>query len=124
MSKKEFNEEARPVILHDHENEKDYTLEFNRDTIRWAEGRGFDIDDLSKFPETKIREFFFYAFRMHHQNVSREKTDKIIDEWGGIVHMPDGLLERLGILWAMGYSTMTDAEAEEKAKNPKVTVEF
>ena len=77
MAKAEVNEQVKPIIIHDGENQIDYTLEFNRETIRFAEARGFDIDDVGKYPMSKLPELFYYAFRMHHKNVSREKTDRI-----------------------------------------------
>lgn len=121
MAKNEINEKVRPIIIHDEDNQIDYTLEFNRETIRFAEQRGFDIDDVGKYPMTKLPELFFYAFRMHHKNVSREKTDRILfDDLGG---MPSGMAERLGALYAAPFEALTNSE-DNKAKNSKVTVEF
>ncbi len=119
MPKKAENEVVRPVILHC-DGEGDYTLEFTRETVRWAESRGFKLEDLDSYPMTKIPEFFYYAFRAHHRNVSREKTDKIIfDDWGGIGGIPEGLLERLGLLYAEPFKSH-----EEEGKNSRVTVEL
>lgn len=121
MAKKEVNERIKPIILHDTENGAEYTLEFNRESIKFAEARGFAIADIDRYPMTKIPELFFYAFRMHHKNVSREKTDRIIfEDWGGIGNIPDGLLERLGQLWAEPFTTL---KGEETPKNA-VTVEL
>lgn len=122
MARRIENEEVRPLILHDEESGQDYTLEFSRESVRFAESRGFVIDDVDRFPMTKTYELFFYAFRMHHRNVSREKTDRIIDEdWGGIGGIPDGVLERLGMLYAAPFGALSDG----KEKNPpKVTVQF
>lgn len=120
MANKEFNEQVKPIILHDNENAMDYTLEFNRETIRFAEARGFNIEDVGKYPMTKLPELFYYAFRMHHKSVSREKTDRILfDDLGG---MPDGMAERLGALYAVPFEAL--ANNEEKAKNSRMTVEF
>ena len=120
MAKSEVNEQVKPIIIHDAENEIDYTLEFNRETVRFAEARGFDIEDVSKYPMSKLPELFFYAFRMHHKNVSREKTDRILfDDLGG---MPNGMAERLGALYASPFEALTNNS--EKTKNSKVTVEF
>ena len=119
MPKKAENEVVRPVVLHVGD-EADYTLEFTRDTVRWAESRGFRIEDIDNYPMTKIPEFFYYAFRAHHKNVAREKTDKIIfDDWGGIGGIPDGLLERLALLYAEPFKAH-----EESTKNSRVTVEL
>ena len=121
MAKNEVNEQVKPIIIHDTENGIDYTLEFNRESVRFAEARGFDVDDVGKYPMTKLPELFFYAFRMHHKNVSREKTDRILfDDLGG---MPNGMAERLGALYAAPFEALTNPD-ESKAKNSKVTVEF
>ena len=120
MAKKEINESVKPIVLHDTEENMEYTLEFNRESIRFAEGRGFDISDVGKFPMTKLPELFFYAFRMHHRNVSREKTDRILfDYLGG---MPDGMAERLGALYSAPFEALTSNEDSEK--NGRITVEM
>lgn len=122
MARREENEEVRPLILHDEESGMDYTLEFNRESVQFAERRGFVLEDVSKYPMTLTYDFFYYAFRMHHRNVSREKTDKIINEdWGGIAGIPDGVLERLGLLYASTFGTLKDKEDKNP---PKVTVQF
>jgi len=122
MAKRVENEEIRPLILHDTETGMDYTLEFNRESVMFAEQRGFKIDDVGDYPMSKTYELFYYAFRMHHRNISREKTDKIINEdWGGIGGIPDGVLERLGLLYSVPFGTLTDKEDKNP---PKVTVEF
>ena len=119
-------EQVKPVILTDTEKNKEYTLEFSRDSVRFAEARGFVPDDIDRFPMTKIYEFFFYAFRMHHPSVSRAETDRILNDWGGIRNIPDGLLERLGELYAAPFGALTEDETEEekaeREKNRKVTV--
>lgn len=115
----EVNERVKPIILKNNETGEEYTLEFNRDTVRFAEARGFDINDVSRYPMTKLPELFFYAFRMHHKNVSREKTDRILfDDLGG---MPDGMAERLGTLYGVPFEALANGE---NGKNGKMTVEF
>lgn len=121
MANKEVNEQVKPIIIHDTENGIDYTLEFNRETVKFAEARGFDIDDVGRFPMTKIPELFFYAFRMHHMNISREKTDRILfEELGGL---PEGVAERLGALYSAPFEALSNKNGD-KAKNRKMTVEL
>ncbi len=120
MAKSEVNEKVKPIILTDNETGDEYTLEFSRESIRFAEQRGFDIDDVGKYPMTKLPELFFYAFRMHHKNVARAKTDALLDSLGGVMDAPDGLFARLGELYSEGFNTLTDKPAE----NPTVTVTF
>ena len=119
-TKETSNERLKPIILRDTETGDEYTLEFNRESIRFAEARGFDINDVAKYPMTKMPEFVWLAFRMHHKNVSREKTDRILfDELGGL---PDGMAERLGALYGAPFEALSSNE--EKAKNSRMTVEF
>lgn len=116
----QMNDQVKPITIRNEDTGDEYTLEFNRESIRFAEQRGFDIADVGRFPMTKLPELFFYAFRMHHRNVSREKTDRILfDDLGG---MPDGMAERLGALYSAPFEALSNDNG--KAKNSKMTVEF
>ena len=120
MANKEVNERINPIIIRDEETGNEYTLEFNRESVRFAEAHGFDINDVSKFSMTRLPELFYYAFRMHHKNISREKTDRILfDDLGG---MPEGMAERLGALYGAPFEALINTG--DRAKNSKVTVEF
>ena len=120
--KNEVNEIVRPINLKDTENGDAFTLEFNRESVYFAEQRGFNIDEIDKYPMTKIHELFFYAFRMHHKSISRQKTDKILDEdLGGIGNLPDGFIERLVMLYTAPFDTMVDKDAE---KNVTMQIEM
>jgi len=110
----------KPIIIKS--DTEEYTLEFNRESIKFAEARGFKFEDVGNYPMTKVPELFFYAFRMHHKNVAREKTDKILfEELGGI---PQGLLERLGELYSQPFESLNIVEEGEERKNSKWTVEL
>ena len=119
---KETKELAKPIRLVDNETGESYILEFDRDTVRWAEQRGFDPDLVTKFPMTVGADFFFYAFRMHHRNIARDKTDKILfDYLGGINETTGKILARLMELYYATFSTLSDEEAQE---NPRMAVEL
>lgn len=111
-------ENVKPVIIHDNENDRDYTLEFSRETIKFAEGRGFKLQDVDDFPMSKIPEFFWYAFRMHHPSVSLNQAEKLLDRMGGL---NEALARRLGELWAVPFSTLNPNGDE---KNLTVTVDL
>lgn len=111
---------VKPIIIKS--DTEEFTLEFNRESIKFAEMRGFKIDEVSSFPMTKVPELFFYAFRMHHKNISRERTDKLLfEELGGI---PEGLIERLGELYAQPFEALNIVEEGEERKNSKWAVEL
>lgn len=120
MASKEVNEQVKPIIIRDNENGTEYTLEFNRESVRFAEAHGFDINDVQKYSMTKLPDLFYFAFRMHHKNISREKTDRILfEDLGG---MPEGMAERLGALYGVPFEALINTG--DHAKNSKVTVEF
>ena len=81
-------ERVKPIILKLNDDEgnvtDEYTLEFNRETIKFAEARKFDIDDVSKYPMTKIPELFWYAFRWHHPSMSKARSGRWNCNTGGI----------------------------------------
>lgn len=119
MSKK-----VNPIILTDEETGRKYTLEFNREAVRFAESKGFSFEALEKQPMTMIPMLFWCAFRMHHRTLSKEQTDKILfDVLGG---MPAGMLTRLGELYSAPFEALIaeDDEGEGRKENPRMTVEI
>ena len=109
---------VKPVIIHDKETGRDYTLEFNRDALKFAEQRGFKVRDIDDYPMSKTPEFFWYAFRMHHPSVSLQQAESIYNRMGG---MSEALGQRLGELWVVPFNTL-NPEGDEK--NASVTVEL
>lgn len=96
----------------------EYILEFNRDSVRLAEKSGFKFGSAAEMPMTATYDLFYYAFLMHSPLVSRELTEKIIDGWGGINNLPDGLMQRLIALYIVPFNTVLD----DDVKNPKATI--
>lgn len=115
-----------PIRLTDHKgiikNPEDvYELDFSRESIAFAESRGFKLENVADFPVTNIANLFYFSFRKNHRNVSREKTDKFIDAWSGV---PEKVLKRLIDLYnqaATANNIQTDEDAE---KNETATVEM
>lgn len=109
---------VKPIILHDEETGEEYTLEFTRKSVQYAESRGFTLGDAEKMPMTRTIDFFWYAFRAHHPTVSREKAETILfDKLGG---MSTKLMDRLGELYTLPYQSLAEGDDE----NPKMTVEL
>lgn len=120
-------EKVNPIILHDLENKEDYTLEFNRESVMFAEARGFDIEDVGRFPLTKIPELFYYAFRMHHKKMSRQQTDHIL--FDVLKGLPEGAAERLGALYSVPFEALNGKKNNEDNEgealgNARMTVEL
>ena len=114
--------DVKPIVLRDEKNGDVFILEFNRTSVKYAESRGFSIQTLndSGVSITIIEDLFNYAFRMHHPNMSKADTDKIL--YDKLKGMPDGMVERLIMLYAIPLNTLV--QTEESAKNATMTVEF
>ena len=67
-----------PIKIKDDRDGKEYELDFSRESIVFAESRGFEIDNVLKYPVTYFPEIFFLAFRKNYGpgkgNISRTKS--------------------------------------------------
>ena len=118
---KEKEIRVKPITIIDNDTETTYTLEFSRESVKFAEAHGFVFEDVAKYPITKIPELFFYAFRKNHKNIAREKTDKILERMNGI---PNGLIERLAELYAEPFESLNILEEGEERKNSSIAIDF
>lgn len=98
-----------------------YELDFNRDSVRFAEDREFKLEDVWTYPTSKVPELFWYAFRWHHKNISKQKADAILEKMGGLTRK---ILERLILLYQQAQMSNTYQEDEDLEKNGAVTVEL
>lgn len=112
--------EVKPIVLRSTENPNEvYVLEFNRESVRFSEARGFRIGDLDTFSMTSVEDLFWYAFRKNHMKVTREKAMDIL--YNQMKGLPDGMVERLAELYAVPVNTLAQDDDE---KNSMMTVEM
>lgn len=116
-----LEERINPVRVTDNETSKVYELDFSRESVKFAENRGFAVDEITKFPVTRIPELFYFAFRKNHKNVARSQTDALLDDMGGLSAK---VLERLMQLYNQAALTHMISSDEDAEKNTKVTVEL
>lgn len=105
-----------------YKGEREYTLEFNRDTVVTAMAKGFDIDAIGQRPTLVIPDLFYYAMRMHHKSLARNQVDNIRTTLfpEGI---PTAVIQRLVELYqeAALVGVVSD---EELSKNADTVVEM
>lgn len=116
-----MEERVNPARITDNDTQKVYELDYSRDSIRFAENRGFKLDEVTAFPVTRIPELFYFAFRKNHKNVAKDKTDALLDKMGGL---SSALLSRLMQLYQQAQLSHVIATDEDAAKNETVTVEL
>ena len=122
MSKSQANEKIKPLTLTDNETGEKYVLEFSRESVKFAEARGFTIEDSVKFPQTKIPDLFYFAFRKNHKSVSRERTDRML--YDDLQGLSTAALERLLMLYQEPQNALIRTNEDGEPKNARVTVEL
>ena len=114
------SERVRPMIITDPDEGREYTLEFSRKTVSKTEQAGLDVNQLESKGMTMIPILFWGAFLMHHPQMTREQTDKIL--FDGLGGLSAEEMAYLGKLYAEPFQTLV---ANEGAENPrKMAVKF
>ena len=116
-----MEDRVKPIRITFNKTGECYELDFSRDSIRFAEQHNFDINEISKLPQTRIYELWYYAFRKNHRKLSKQQTDRLLEEIGGIT---PSILERLGLLYAQAAQSNTIQDEEDFEKNGAATVEM
>ena len=84
----------------------DYTLEFNRKTVRHMEESGFVVD--TNKPATMILDLFKGAFQMHHRRMDANLIEEIWDAQ----RKKDELLSVLIQMYTEPIAALMDEEAD------------
>ena len=90
-------------IVLNYEN-KEYELEFNRQSVKTMESQGFVLDELTSKPMTMIPMLFSGAFIKNCKGIKRAVIDEIFDSIGD----KTGLMQALMDMYAETLSTLTD----------------
>lgn len=111
-----------PITITDKITDTQYTLDFDRMSVKFAEDRGFQLENVTKFPVSTLPLFFFYAFRAHHKDVPKSKVDAFYDRLGGL---SVAFIERLMLLYDQAQQSNNVVEStEEMGKNGDMMVEL
>lgn len=57
---------------------KTYTLEYTRETVKWMLRRGFKLEDLTSKSLIVLPELFAGAFRANHKDVKSELAERML----------------------------------------------
>lgn len=129
MAKKRKVEHFKPIYIttKDHcknkaLHNKEFTLDFSRKSVARAEDFGLHVDDMDAKVANMTIKIFYFAFFMHHPEVTFEDAEDIFDnELHGLT---EAEFDRLLALYTQGYATLSfnDETAEEEVKNARATV--
>lgn len=112
--------ELKPIVLRDEDDGRVYTLRFTRATVKKMEQNGFNMNEVSSMPMTRVPELFYGAFLADQPFIKKKDTDTILfDKLGG---MSDKMMERLGELYAEPFNTLVNGDNTENPQ--RMTVEL
>lgn len=92
---------SKIVLTHDN---KEYVLEFSRQSVKTMEAQGFVLDEITSKPMTMIPLLFTGAFFKNCKGIKRSLIDEIYDEIGD----KTGLMQALMELYAETLSSLTE----------------
>lgn len=93
--------------------DKEYTLEFTRRTVKQMEDEGFVAQDIDRKPMTLLPALFAGAFKAHHRFVKQDVIDKI---YAGMPHK-DELIGKLAEMYNDPIVTLIKEPDEKAVKN-------
>ena len=93
--------------------DKEYTLEFTRRTVKQMEDEGFVAQDIDRKPMTLLPALFAGAFKAHHRFVKQDVIDKI---YAGMPHK-DELIGKLAEMYKDPIVTLMEEPDEKAVKN-------
>ncbi len=87
----------------------EYTLEYNRQSVKTMESQGFVLDEVTSKPATMIPLLFSGAFIKNHRGMKRSLIDELFDE----IADKTGLMQALMEMYAETLSTLVEDKADE-----------
>ena len=110
-----MDERVNPLILTDPVTGDEYELDFNRESVLFAENREFKIDELYDYPAKNMPLLFWYALRKNHKKIAMNQAEKILlEHFGGLS------VKKVGQLVALynqaRFSNVIIMDDEEEAK--------
>lgn len=99
-------------ITFEYEN-RNYTLEFTRNSVRTMENNGFKISDIKDKPISLLPEFFAGAFIAHHKFVKRTLIDEMFENMAN----KDDLIQNLSEMYNETLISLMGGEDEEASGN-------
>lgn len=86
-------------------NNKEYTLEYTRETVKQMEREGFVANDIIAKPMLTLPKLFAGAFKAHHKYDTKQKQ---IDEIFELFKNKQALVEKLAEMYAEPMETLMD----------------
>ena len=90
---------------------KEYTLEYTRESVKQMEREGFVAGDIITKPMLTLPKLFAGAFKAHHKYDTKQKQ---IDEIFELFKNKQALIEKLAEMYAEPMETLMDNESVDE----------
>lgn len=110
----------KKVILKDLNN-KDYHLMLNRNSIKWLEANGFDLEDFDKKPVTYYDMLWMSLFIANHPEVNPNLAIKLMETYEKKGNHPAKVIKFAIEEYRSFISALTDIDSTEKAEELEIT---
>lgn len=88
-------------------NNKEYTLEYTRESVKQMEREGFVTSDIVDKPMLTLPKLFAGAFKAHHKfDVKQKQIDEIFELFAN----KQALIEKLAEMYAEPMETLMDSD--------------
>lgn len=94
-------------------NDKDYTLEMNRDTIKWLEANGFVLEEFERKPITYYDLLWLSLFLANHREVNPSLALKLMDSYRKSGKNPAKVIRFAIDEYQLFMSALTDTNSTE-----------
>ena len=91
--------------------DKEYTLEYTRESVKQMEREGFVAGDILSKPMLTLPKLFAGAFKAHHKYDTKQKQ---IDEMFELFSNKQALVEKLAEMYAEPMTTLMDNEGVDE----------
>ena len=92
---------------------KDYTLEYSRQSVRQLEGQGFVLSQLAEKPVTMMPLLFYGAFIKNNKGIKRSLVDEIYENIPNKFE-EDGFMNTLIEMYSETINSLTDSKEIEE----------
>ena len=89
---------------------KEYTLEYTRESVKQMEREGFKANDVIEKPMNTLPKLFAGAFKAHHRFDIKQKE---IEEIFELFTNKQALIEKLAEMYAEPMETLMDNDVDE-----------
>jgi len=106
-----------------HINDKDYVLELDRDSVKWLESVGFDLQEFYKKPLTYRENLWQCLFVKNHREVNPNLAVKLMDSYAEEKgqNMVNKVVRFAIEEYEAFFNALTDTNSEKKEEELEIT---